>query len=183
VDEFEPQAAVHARSVKTSATADDEGGWIAFDGPLELLPWGRNTYTVLYLDDLLQDAVSAAATRRVEGHLDAVEVNLGVNKADVAPRAFMYVGAALLRRLGTRAGDVVACRLRPADPGHVPVPADVQAALDAAGQRDAFVRCRPAERRRLLQAIEDAVQEATRRRRIEALVRTLPPTARPADPG
>jgi hypothetical protein len=139
-------------------------------------PAGRNTYTVLYLDDLLQDAVTAADTRRVEGRLDAVEVNLGVNKAAVAPRPFMNVGAPLQRSLGARAGDFVACRLRPADPDpdHVPVPADVRAALDAAGQDGAFARCRPAERRRLLQPIEDAAQEATRQRRIAALVRALP---------
>jgi hypothetical protein len=35
---------------------------------------------------------------------------------------------------------------------------------------------------RLLQPIEDAAQESTRRRRIDALVRALPPTARPDDP-
>jgi hypothetical protein len=156
-------------------------GWIAFDGPLELMPWGRNTYTVLYLDDLLQDAVVAAATRRVEGRLDAVQVNLGVNKADVAPRPFLYVGAALQRKLAARAGDMVACRLRPADPDHVPVPADVQASLDAAGRTAAFTRRRPAERRQLLQPVEDAAQEPTRQRRIEALIRALPPTARPDD--
>lgn len=82
---------------------------------------GRNTYTVLYLEDLLQDA-TAAATQRVEGRLDKVEVSFGVNEADVAPSAFAYVGAALQRQLQARAGDVVACRLRPADPDHVPVP-------------------------------------------------------------
>lgn len=159
----------------TGATADaPDDGWIEFDGPLELLLWGRNTYTVLYLDDLLRDAVTAAATRRVEGHLDTVEVNLGVNKADVAPRPFLYVGAALQRKLGARAADVVACRLRPADPDHVPVPADVQVALDGSGRTDAFAGRRPAERRQLLQPIEDAAQETTRRRRIEELVRALP---------
>ncbi|WP_143425100.1 GNAT family N-acetyltransferase [Geodermatophilus pulveris] len=153
-----------------------EDGWVEFDAPLELLPWGRNTYTVLLLDDLLEDAVAAAATRRVEGRLDEVEVNLGVNRADVSRRPFLYIGAALQRRLDARAGDVVACRLRPADPDHVPVPADVQAALEASGRQGAFARRRPAERRRLLQPVEDAAQEATRRRRIEALVRGLPPT-------
>ena len=172
MDEYEPRSA--GRKVRPDPRGNDEDEWIDFDGPLELLPWGRNTYTVLYLDDLLQDAVIAAGTRRVEGRLDAVSVNLGVNKADVAARPFMYVGAALRRRLGTRVGDVVACRLRPADPDHVPVPADVQAALDVAKQAVAFARCRPAERRRLLQPIEDAASEATRQRRIDALVRTLP---------
>ncbi|GAA0807400.1 YdeI/OmpD-associated family protein [Spirilliplanes yamanashiensis] len=150
-------------------------GWIAIDAPLELLAWGRNTYTVLYLDDPLRDAVAAAGTRRVEGRLDAVAVNLGVNRADVVPRPFLYVGAALQRRLGARAGDVVAARLRPADPAHVPVPADVRAALDAADRSGAFARRRPAERRRLLHPVEDAATDATRRRRIEALVRALAP--------
>ncbi|GAB7045380.1 YdeI/OmpD-associated family protein [Catenuloplanes indicus] len=154
--------------------ADAGGGWVAFDAPLELLPWGRNTYTVLYLDDLLQDAVTVAATRRVEGRLGTVDVNLGVNKADVARRPFMYVGVALQRRIGAQAGGVVACRLRPADPDHVPVPADVQVALDASGRNDAFARCRPAERRRLLRPIEEAERAPARQRRIEALVRALP---------
>jgi hypothetical protein len=151
-----------------------EYGWVEFDAPLELLPWGRNTYTVLLLDDLLEGAVAAADTRRVEGRLDEIEVNLGVNKANVSLRPFLYVGAALQRRLGARAGDVVACRLRPADPEHVPVPTDVQAALEATGRNDAFARRRPAERRRLLQPVEDAAQEATRRRRIEALIHAVP---------
>ena len=57
-----------------------------------------------------------ARTRRVEGHVDGVEVNLGINKADVADSPFLYVGTALRRRLGARAGDVVACRLRPGRP-------------------------------------------------------------------
>lgn len=179
MEERERLAAVHAQPGTTGGEGD---GWIIFNGPLELLPWGRNTYTVLYLDDLLEDAVVAAATRRVEGYLEAVPVNLGVNRADVALRPFMYVGAALQRRIDARAGDVVACRLRPADPDHVPVPADVQAALDAAGRDASFTRCRPAERRRLLQPIEDAAHASTRRRRIEALVRALPPAADSEDP-
>lgn len=147
---------------------------VDFDAPLELLVWGRNTYTVLYLDELLEDAVSRAATRRVEGTLDDVEVNLGVNRADVAPRPFCYVGAALQRRLDARAGDVVTCRLRPADPDHVPLPDDVRTALEEAGVLDAFLRRRPADRRRALQPVDDAARESTRRARIAALVRSLP---------
>ncbi|OLR92612.1 hypothetical protein BJP25_21420 [Actinokineospora bangkokensis] len=157
------------------------GRWIEFDGLLDLFPWGRNIYTIVYLDDTLHEAVAAAATRRVEGHLDAVAVNLGVNKADVAPRPFLYVGAALQRKLDAGTGDIVTCRLRPADPDHVPVPADVEAALNAAGQYDTFTRRRPAQRRQLLQPIEDAALDATRLRRIQALVRALQSTP-PTDP-
>lgn len=72
----------------------DEPGWVEWDAPLEPLTWGRNNYTVIYLDDLLQDAVADAATRRVEGSLDETDVNLGVNRADVVLRPFVYVGAA-----------------------------------------------------------------------------------------
>ncbi|MPQ99092.1 hypothetical protein GB931_14410 [Modestobacter sp. I12A-02628] len=151
---------------------------VHFDAPLELLPWGRNTYTVLYLDDLLEDAVAAAGTRRIEGTIEGVEVNLGVNRADVTPRPFCYVGAALQRRLRATAGDVVTCRLRPADPDHVPLADDVRAALEEAGRLSAFQRRRPAQRRQDLQPIEDAARDATRRSRIEALVRSLAPTDR-----
>ncbi|SDY62063.1 Bacteriocin-protection, YdeI or OmpD-Associated [Geodermatophilus africanus] len=148
---------------------------VEFERPLELLVWGRNTYTVLYLDHFLEDAVRAAGTRRVEGRIEGVDVNLGVNRADVVPRPFCYVGAALQRRLEAQAGDVVTCRLRPADPDHVPLADDVRAALADAGRLGAFQSRRPAQRRRDLQPIDDAARETTRRARIESLVRSLPP--------
>ncbi len=147
--------------------------WVDFDAPLEVLPWGRNDYTVVYLDDRLDAHVAEARTRRVEGRLDEIEVNLGVNKADVARGPFLYVGAALQRRLRARAGDVLACRLRPADPDHVPLPDDVKAALEAAGRQHAFAALRPPERRRLLQPVHDAAREGTRQRRIAALITSL----------
>lgn len=154
---------------------EDSHDWVEFDAALELLPWGRNVYTVIHLDGLLVEAAAAARTGRVEGWVDDIEVNLGINRADVTPTPFLYAGPALRRRLGARAGDVVACRLRPADPDHVPVPDDVRAALEAAGRWDAFERQRPAARRRLLQPVDDAAQESTRARRITALVRSLSP--------
>jgi hypothetical protein len=152
----------------------DGGDWVAFDAVVEPLVWGRNVYTILRLDAALGEATSAAGTRRVEGTVDGVEVNVGLNRADVLPDAFMYVGPGLLRRLGVGRGDVVRCRLRPADPDHVPVPADLAEALDAAGRRAAFERVRPPERRRLVQPVEDAARPETRARRIAALVRSLP---------
>lgn len=137
------------------------------------MTWGRNAYVVLFVDERLDRAAADARTRRVEGRVDGVEVNLGINKADVADSPFLYVGTALRRRLGARAGDVVTCRLRPADPHH-PVPDDVRAALESAGQQQAFDNLRPAKRRRLLQPVDDAAQPATRQRRIAALVSSLP---------
>lgn len=162
---------------------DAGDGWVEFDAPLELMTWGRNVYVVLFLDERLDRAAAEARTRRVEGSVDEVEVNLGINKADVALRPFLYVGTALRRRLGARAGEVVACRLRPADPDHVPLPDDVRAALESAGRQHAFDSLRPAERRRLLQPVEDAAQPATRQRRISALITSLPPPDADAEAG
>ena len=70
-------------------------GWIEFDAPLELMTWGRNVYVVLFLDERLDRAAAEERTRRVEGRVDEVEVNLGINKADVADAPFLYVGTAL----------------------------------------------------------------------------------------
>lgn len=147
--------------------------WVEFDAPVEPLVWGRSTYTIIRADELLADAARAAGTRRAGGWIDEVEVNVGLNRADVLDDAYLYCGPALQRRLGVRVGDAVRLRLRPVDPDLVPLPPDVAAALDERGVLDAFLARRPAERRRLLMPVEDAAREETRRRRVEALVRQL----------
>jgi hypothetical protein len=148
---------------------------VEFDALVEVLSWGRNDYTIIRLEQALEEAAKSAGTRRVEGTIEGVPVNVGVNRADVLPGTFMYAGKGLLRRLGIRPGDVVSCRLRPADPDDVPLAEDVDRALADAGLLAAFQRKRPADRRRLLQPIEDAVRPETRQRRIAALLRSLPP--------
>ena len=149
--------------------------WVEFDAVVELLPWGRNVYTVLRLEQALENAAKTSRTRRVEGTIDEVPVNLGVNRADVISDAFIYAGKGLLRRIGARPGDVVHRRLRPANPHDVPVADDGHRALADAGRLDAFRRKTPAQRRRLLQPIEDAAKPETRQQRAAALVRSLPP--------
>lgn len=145
-------------------------GWVVFDALVEPLVWGESTYTIIRLDGALVQAATEQRTRRVEGSIEDVEVNVGLNRADVVEDAFMYVGGSLRRRLGVTPGEVVRCTLRPADPDHVPLPGDVREALTAAGRLGAFERRRPAERRRLLQPVEDAARPETRARRIAALV-------------
>jgi hypothetical protein len=149
--------------------------WAEFDAVVEVLPWGRNVYTILRVDESLAAAAKRFETRRVEGSIDGVQVNVGVNRADVLPDAFMYVGKALQRRIGAAPGDLVHCRLRPADADDVPLADDVHAALADAGRLDAFRRRTPAQQRRLLQPIEDAVRPATRQQRTAALIRSLQP--------
>lgn len=151
-----------------------ESAWVEFDALVEAMPWGRSVYTILRADEGLAAAARGAGTRRVEGTIEEVSVNVGLNRADVIPDAFIYAGRSLQRRLGATPGDVVRCRLRPADPDDVPVPDDVRRALADAGRLDAFERRTPPERRRLLQPVEDAATPATRQRRTAALLESLP---------
>ena len=150
--------------------------WVEFDALLEAMPWGRSIYTILRVDRSLEEAARSAGTRRVEGTIDEVTVNVAVNRADVLPDALMYAGKAMQRRLGARPGDLLHCRLRPADPDDVLLAQDVHRALTDSGRLDAFERRTPAERRRLLQPIEAAVKRDTRRQRITALLGSLPPS-------
>jgi|GEM_PF-3978631 len=122
---------------------------VRFDARLELMPWGRNVYTVIKVPNELAARAGRESTRRVEGSLDGLAVNVGLNRADVIPDTFVYVGSGLQQRLGVRAGDVVRCVLAPADPDHVPVPDDVLDALKGgrAAQRlraQASLRATPA---------------------------------------
>ncbi len=109
-------------------------------------------YTIIKVPDDLASMAREVPTRRVEGHLDAIAVNVGLNRAD----------------------DIVHCRLTPADPDHVPMPDDLADALDAAGRRDAYERRPASERRRLLAPIENAARPETRHRRLRDLIAALP---------
>lgn len=153
----------------------EEPEWVEFDAVVEAVVWGRSVYTIIRLDKALETAAKAAGTRRVEGIIDGLPVNVGVNRADVLEDAFMYAGKGLQRRLSARPGDLVSCRLRPADPDDVPLADDIQRALVDAQRLDAFQRKTPADRRRLLQPIEEAARPGTRQHRIAALLRALPP--------
>ncbi|RJK96007.1 YdeI/OmpD-associated family protein [Vallicoccus soli] len=149
------------------------GGWAGFDAVLAPLAWGRSVYTVVRLPGDLVEAARREGTHRLEGHVEAQPVNVGIARADVLPGAFFYVGRPLLRRLEARPGDLVRCRLRPVDPDVVPVPEDVREALAAAGAGAALAALPAARQRRLLVPVESAATGATRARRIEALVREL----------
>jgi hypothetical protein len=130
----------------------------------------------VYLPEELVEAARVQGTRRVEGTMNDEPVNLGVNRSDITVQAFVYAGKSLQRRLGVRPGEVVDCRLRPADPNEVHVPSDVADALTNADRKDAFDRLRPGQRRRLLAVIEGAGSKPTRSSRIQDLLSSLEPS-------
>ncbi|MEH6792953.1 MAG: YdeI/OmpD-associated family protein [Rhodococcus sp. (in: high G+C Gram-positive bacteria)] len=148
---------------------------IRFDAVLEPLTWGKNTYTIIRAPARLVEAAERWPTRWIDGSIDGLSLNLGLNKADsnVMPGSFVYIGAGLQRRLGVRPGDLVSCEFEPADPDLVPVPQDVAEAMEAAHCTSAWERKRPSERRQLLMPIDNAAREQTRAERITRLVRSL----------
>lgn len=146
--------------------------WVEHDAAVEPMAWG-GTCTVIRVDPALSAAAAEVGTRRVGGWVDEVPVNAGLNRSGVLEDAFLYCGPSLKRRLGVRLGDAVRLRLRPVDPDLVPVPDDVRAVLDERGVLASFKSRRPAERRRLLVPVENAVRPETRQRRIETLARAL----------
>lgn len=146
---------------------------VTFDASLEPLAWGRSTYVVVRLPEALVASAEAVGTRRLDGLVEDVAVNLAITRADVLDVPFLWAGAPLRRRLGARTGDAVRCVLAPVDPDHVPVADDVRAALAAAGVEAAFGGLRPAERRRRLVPVEDAARPDTRARRLADLVAGL----------
>ncbi len=148
---------------------------IRFDGVLEPMTWGKNTYTIIRVPTRLVEAAERWPTRRIDGSIDGLSLNLGLNKADsnVMPGSFVYIGAGLQRRLGVHPGDLVSCEFEPVDPDLVPVPQDVAEAMEAARCTSAWERKRPSERRQLLMPIDNAAREQTRAVRIARLVGIL----------
>ncbi|MDV6260287.1 YdeI/OmpD-associated family protein [Rhodococcoides yunnanense] len=148
---------------------------IRFDGVLEPLTWGRNTYTIICIPADLAEAAERWPTRRIDGWIDGSSVNLGLNKADpdVMTGSFVYIGAGLQRRLGVAAGDLVSCEFAPADPDLVPVPEDLARAMEDAHCTAEWKRTRASERRRLLMPIDNAARPRTRADRIARLVGSL----------
>ena len=120
-------------------------------------------------DELVQ-ACRSVGTRRVAGQLEGVDVNLALTRAPVFAGTFVWAGASLLRRMRLEAGDPVEGHLAPVDPDHVPLAPDIAATLEAAGLRDAWDALPASTRRRRLVPVDGAATEATRSRRVQALL-------------
>jgi hypothetical protein len=146
-------------------------GWVAFEGRVEPLTWGRATYTILRLP---ADAVeSLGPTRRVEGEIAEHPINLALSRAPVVEGVFLWTGQSLLDRIGIQPGEPVEVRLRPAPDDRVDLDPDIEAALRAGGVMAAWEALTPGKRRGLLYQVATARTEPTRLKRIQRLVDDL----------
>lgn len=146
--------------------------WQTFDGVIEPMEWGKNTYTVLRIPD---DVVAALpdGTRRVEGEFGDFPINLALTKASVIDGTFVYTGKALLKESGLEVAEPFEARIRPVDPNLVEMPDDVSAALRAAGRTAAWNSLTPGNQRGRLHAVNAAKRADTRARRIATLISEL----------
>jgi hypothetical protein len=147
--------------------------YVTFEGAIEPVVWGRSTYTILRLPDEVVAALGP--TRRVEGEMAEHPINLALTRAPVVAGAFLWAGQSLMDRIGTRPGERLEVRLRPAADDAVDLPDDVAAALRAQGAWDQWQAITPGKQRGLLYQIGTAKTAATRDKRIANLVRELTP--------
>ncbi|MEL6452421.1 MAG: YdeI/OmpD-associated family protein [Pseudomonadota bacterium] len=146
--------------------------WHAFEAVIEPLEWGASTYTILRLpDDIL--AALPKGTKRIEGEFADHPVNLALTKAPVINGTFVYTGKAFLRDTGLTVGEPFEARIRPVDPNLVEVPADVTAALHAAGRSTDWAALTPGQQRGKLHLVNSAKRADTRAKRIAKLIAEL----------
>jgi hypothetical protein len=145
--------------------------YIAFEGSIEPMVWGKATYTILRLPGEVLDALNGA--KRVEGEINDHPINLATTRAPVIDGAFLWAGQSLLDRVGIKPGERVEVRLRPAPVDHVELPDDCAAAIEAADALSAWETLTPGKRRGLLYKVETAKTAETRAKRIAALIAGL----------
>ena len=145
--------------------------YITFTGRVETLVWGKSTYTILRLPPDVVAALHPA--RRVEGEVKDHPVNLALTRAPVVEGVFLWAGQSLLDRVGITPGEPVEVRLRAAPDDRVDTPDDIAAALRASGASAAWDALTPGKRRGLIYQISAAKTDATRSKRIAALIETL----------
>ncbi|MGL5011691.1 MAG: YdeI/OmpD-associated family protein [Paracoccaceae bacterium] len=146
-------------------------GYVTFEGVVEPLVWGRATYTILRLPEDV--VVALGPTKRVEGEINDHPVNLALTKAPVVDGVFLWAGQSLLDRVGITPGEELEVRLRPAADDRVDVPEDVLAALRAGDATALWEALTPGRQRGLLYQISTAKTQATRAKRIAALMAGL----------
>lgn len=147
-------------------------GWITFDGQIEPMTWGKTTYTILILPDAVRAALPQD-TKRIEGEFAEHTVNLALTKAPVVDGTFVYTGKTFLRDSGLGVGEVFEARIRPVDPNLVEVPADLAAALAAAGRSADWAALSPGQKRGRLHGVNTAKRAETRQKRIGILISEL----------
>lgn len=147
--------------------------WQTFNGRIELMEWGKNTYTVLPIPENIAAALKADAAKRVEIELDDHPFNMALTKSPVFAGTFVYAGKTILRTAEISPGEEIEVRLCKADPDLVEVPKDVMLAIRAASASDAWLALTAGKQRGLIHTVNTAKRPETRLKRIAQLISFL----------
>lgn len=146
--------------------------WLWFDGVIQPMEWGKNTYTVLRLPDSVTIALPDG-TKRIEGEFGDFPINLALTKAPVMDGVVVYTGKTFLRDSGLEVGKVFEARIRPVDPNMVDVPDDVLNAIRSAGKIESWAALTSGQQRSRLHLVNTAKRADTRVKRIQKLTSEL----------
>ena len=147
--------------------------WIAFEGRVVPMEWGKSVYTVLPLPDEVYQALAAHGAKRVDVELNDCPFNMALTKAPVIDYVFVYTGKTVLAEAGIEPGERIDVRMRMSDPDMVEVPSDVMLALRQAGVSHTWAALTPGKRRGLLHNVTSAKRAETRNARIAKLIAEL----------
>ncbi|MEX0312301.1 MAG: YdeI/OmpD-associated family protein [Tateyamaria sp.] len=146
--------------------------WLWFEGVIEPMEWGKNTYTIVRLPDDISAALPPK-TKRVEGEFGDFPINLALTKAPVIDGIYVYTGKTFLRDSGLEVGQPFDARVRPVDPDIVEVPDDVLVALRGAGRSADWAALSAGQQRSRLHLVNTAKRADTRAKRIAKLIADL----------
>ncbi|MEX0367728.1 MAG: YdeI/OmpD-associated family protein [Ruegeria sp.] len=146
--------------------------WLWFEGVIEPMEWGKNTYTIVRLPDDIAAGLPPK-TKRVEGEFGDFPINLALTKAPVIDGIYVYTGKTFLRDSGLEVGQPFDARVRPVDPDIVEVPEEVLAALRRAGRSADWSALSAGQQRSRLHLVNTAKRADTRAKRIAKLIADL----------
>lgn len=147
--------------------------WHSFLGRIELMEWGKSTYTVLPIPDEVAVALNSAGAKRVEVELNDHPFNMALTKSPAIAGTFIYTGKTILHAAGISPGEEIEVRLCKANPDLVDVPEDVMLAIRAAARSDTWSALTPGKQRGLLHIVNTAKRAETRAKRIVQLIAVL----------
>lgn len=146
---------------------------MTFEGRIEPLVWGNSTYTIVRLPEHIAVSLQNAGAKRVEGEMAEHPVSLALSHGPEVDGVFLWAGQSLLDRIGLTLEAVFEVRLRPAQTDLVDTPPDILAGLHHHNATTQWDRLTAGNRRGLIYKISTAKTDATRAKRIAALVSSL----------
>ena len=148
----------------------------SFEAPIEEHALGRYAYTVVYLPPELHDELPLKEHPRLRIDAEIAEVPIDGALQPVRGRWYLMVPRPLMKQCGFSLGDRIEVRFRVGDQDAVDVPAELEQALHAKGNRKALAawkKLTPGAQRGFAHHIKSAKTEPTRNKRLVIIIEAI----------